>query len=151
MAVLQDFVPSLEEDQRFLLRGHAFSTKQAYGTNMARPETDLNAPLIWNTKAPRKTKIFSWLLFKDRLSTAVNLAHKNIISSDLCTRCAMLPEDSTHLFLTCPLANRIWQRLGVLPHKADLNELWDAPLPQHLPKNAWPLILLALLSNIWAA
>ena len=26
LAVLQDFVPSSEEDQRFLLRGHAFST-----------------------------------------------------------------------------------------------------------------------------
>ena len=118
---------------------------------MTKPDTDLIAPLIWGTKAPRKIKIFAWLLFKDRLSTAVNLAHKNIIHSDLCTLCAMLPEDSTHLFITCPLANRIWQRMGVLPHEADLNELWDAPLPQHLPKNAWPLILLALLSNIWAA
>ena len=108
LAVLQDFVPSTEEDQRFLLKGHDFSTKQAYITIMARPETDLIAPLIWNTKAPRKIKIFAWLLFKDRLNTAVNLTQKNIIPSDLCTRCATLPEDSTHLFISCPLANRIW-------------------------------------------
>ncbi|SPT18486.1 unnamed protein product [Triticum aestivum] len=118
---------------------------------MARPETDLIAPLIWNTKAPRKTKIFAWLLFKDRLSTALNLAHKNIISSDLCARCATLPEDSIHLFITCPLANRIWHQVGVLPQDDDLNELWDVPLPQHLPKNAWPFVLLSLLSSIWAA
>ncbi|XP_040258075.1 uncharacterized protein [Aegilops tauschii subsp. strangulata] len=145
LAVLQDFTPSTEEDQRFLLQGHDFSTKQAYGTFMTKPDTDLIAPLIWGTKAPRKIKIFAWLLFKDRLNTGVNLAQKHIISSNLCPRCATSPEDSTHIFITCPLANRIWQRVGFLPSSDDLNELWDTPLPQHLPKNAWSFVLLALL------
>uniref|UniRef100_A0A453SRC9 Reverse transcriptase zinc-binding domain-containing protein n=1 Tax=Aegilops tauschii subsp. strangulata TaxID=200361 RepID=A0A453SRC9_AEGTS len=84
------------------------------------------------------------LLFKDRLNTRVNLAHKHIISSDLCPRCARLPEDSMHLFITCPLANRIWQRIGILPQTDDINELWDASLPHHLPKKAWSLVLMAL-------
>ena len=118
---------------------------------MARPETDLMAPLIWSAKVPRKLKVFSWLLFKDRLNTRVNLARKHIIDSDICPRCATTTEDSNHLFITCPLANRIWQRVGFLPSSDDLNELWDTPLPQHLPKNAWSFILLALLSKIWAA
>ena len=79
LAVLQDFVPSIEEDQRLLHRGLDFSTKHAYGVLMARPETDLMAPLIWSAKVPRKLKVFAWLLFKDRLNTRVNLAHKHII------------------------------------------------------------------------
>nr|XP_040254031.1 uncharacterized protein LOC120972617 [Aegilops tauschii subsp. strangulata] len=151
LAILQDFTPSTEEDQRFLLQGHDFSTKQAYGTLMTKPDMDLIAPLIWGTKAPRKIKIFVWLLFKDRLNTIVNLAHKHIISSNLCPRYAASPEDTTHLFIACPLANRIWQRVGFLPSTDDLNELWDIPLPQHLPKNAWPFVLLALLWKIWTA
>ncbi|XP_040243757.1 uncharacterized protein [Aegilops tauschii subsp. strangulata] len=145
LAVLQDFTPWTEEDQRFLLQGHDFSTKQAYGTLMTKPDTDPIAPLIWGTKVPRKIKIFAWLLFKDRLNSAVNLAHKHIISSNICPRCATSPEDSTHIFITCPLANRIWQRLGLLPLSDDLNELWDTSLPQNLPTNAWSFVLLALL------
>ena len=148
MAVLQDFVPSAAEDQRFLVQGLTFSTKQAYDTLMARPDCDPLAPIIWQSKVPRKIKIFTWLLFKDRLNTRANLAHKNIIPTDVCPRCAMLPEDTMHLFLACPVANRVWQRLGILPHADGIIDLWDAPIPQHLPHKAWPLILMSLLWKI---
>ncbi|XBI87029.1 hypothetical protein VPH35_025165 [Triticum aestivum] len=151
LAVLQDFVPSAEEDQRFLIRGLAFSTKQAYDTLMARPDCDPLAPIIWHSKVPRKIKIFTWLLFKDRLNTRANLVHKHIISTDVCPRCAMLPEDSMHLFLTCPVANRVWQRLGILPQAEGIIDLWDAPIPHQLPHKAWPFILMSLLWKIWAA
>ncbi|EMS66644.1 Cysteine-rich receptor-like protein kinase 25 [Triticum urartu] len=52
-----DFVPSAGEDQRFLRQVICFSTKHAYGVLMARPETDLMAPLIWSAKVPRKLKV----------------------------------------------------------------------------------------------
>ena len=44
LAILQDFMPSVEEYQRFLHRGNAFSTKHAYGTLMASLDNDLIAP-----------------------------------------------------------------------------------------------------------
>ena len=133
LAILQDFVPSAEEDQTFLHRGHDFSTKHVYGALMARPDNVPLASLIWCSKDPRKINFFSWLLFKDRLNTRVNLAHKHIISSDICPRCALLPEDFMHLFVTFPLANQIWQHIGILPQTDDITELWDTPLPHKLP------------------
>ncbi|SPT17523.1 unnamed protein product [Triticum aestivum] len=144
-------MPSAGEDQRFLRHGIGFTTKHAYGALMVQPDNDLIAPLIWSAKSPRKLKIFTWLLFKDRLNTRVNLAHKHIIDSDICPRCARLPEDSSHLFITCPLANRIWQRLGLLPLTDGILDLWDVTIPPHLSTTAWPSVLLALLWMIWAA
>ena len=58
LAILQDFVPSAEEDQRFLHRGLDFSTKDAYGALMPRPDNDPLAPLIWRSKVPRKINFF---------------------------------------------------------------------------------------------
>ena len=84
VAILQDFMPSAGEDQWFLRHGISFSTKHAYDALMARPDNNLIAPLIWSAKVPRKLKVFAWLLFKDRLNTIVNLAHKHIIDSDIC-------------------------------------------------------------------
>lgn len=151
LASLQDFLPSEEEDQHLLVGGSDFSTKHAYDVLMRKSDLDLIAPLIWQSKAPQKLKVFAWLLFKNRLNTRVNLAHKSIISSNLCPRCLQLSEDTIHLFITCPLADRVWQRVGIVPLAADINELWDLALPRHLPPKAWPLVLLTILWKIWAA
>ncbi|XBH70403.1 hypothetical protein VPH35_098069 [Triticum aestivum] len=144
-------MPSAGEDQWFLRHGIAFSTKHAYAALMEQPDHGPHAPLIWTAKIPRKLKVFAWLLFKDRLNTRINLAHKHITASDICPRCARMPEDSSHLFITCPLANRIWQRLGLLPQSDDIIDLWDVAIPPHLPTSTWPSVLLALMWMIWSA
>lgn len=95
--------------------------------------------------------MFAWLLFKNRLNTRANLAHKHIITNNLCPRCHQLCEDTAHLFITCLLADRVWQRLGIAPMSDDVKDLWDAALPCHMPAKAWPLVLLSTQWKIWAA
>lgn len=47
LAILQDFLPSEADDQRFLVGDLEFSTKHAYEVLMRKPELDLIASLIW--------------------------------------------------------------------------------------------------------
>lgn len=54
LSLLQDFMPSPEQDERFLLGGSRFSTKEAYAVLLREPDNDLNAPLIWRSQVPNK-------------------------------------------------------------------------------------------------
>jgi hypothetical protein len=66
-------------------------------------------------------------------------------------RCQSPAEDAAHLFITCPYADRIWQRLGITPTSASIDNLWDASLPQGVPSRVWPFVLLTILWKIWEA
>lgn len=151
LSVLQDFMPSSEQDERFLLGGCLFSTKNAYAVLLREPDIDYNAPLIWRSQVPNKIKVFAWLLFRDRLNTRANLVHKHIITDSACPRCQLQPEDAIHLFISCPYAGRIWQRIGITPSSLVVSDLWDAPLPQVTPASVWPFVLLTILWKIWEA
>lgn len=113
LSLLQDFMLSNEQDQRFLKGGLDFSTKRAYEILSQEPQDDLHAKLIWKSRVPSKIKVFAWLVFKGRLNTKAKLAHKSITPNADCPRCSFNHEDMDHLLIACPLAARIWQRLRI--------------------------------------
>lgn len=81
LAVFQDFMPSTDQDARFLIGGLDLSIKHAYEVSLRYPEQDQNAGIIWNTRVPNIVKVFAWLLFRNRLNTRANLAHMHIINN----------------------------------------------------------------------
>jgi hypothetical protein len=93
-------------------------------------------------------KIFAWLLFNNRLSTHTNLIYKNFISDGKCPRYGAPHEDVVHLFLTCPLAVRIWERLSFCLRSHDIQRLWEAPLHLGAPQGSWSFIHLAIMWKI---
>jgi hypothetical protein len=66
---------------------------------------------IWESPAPSKVIAFSWQLLYDRIPTRLNLSHRGIIAieeSRECVVCVGRVESSTHLFMHCPFAMRVW-------------------------------------------
>lgn len=151
LSLLQDFMLSNEQDQRFLKGGLDFSTKRAYEILSQEPQDDLHAKLIWKSRVPSKIKVFAWLVFKGRLNTKAKLAHKSITPNADCPRCSFNHEDTDHLLIACPLAARIWQRLRIQVLANNTSLLWDALVPHGLDDSVWPFILMAILWRIWDA
>ncbi|KAI5388523.1 hypothetical protein KIW84_074275 [Lathyrus oleraceus] len=66
---------------------------------------------LWKTNAPSKALIFGWQMVLRRLSLREELAKRHIIvgtHSIVCPFCFLLKESLDHIFLICPLSNRIW-------------------------------------------
>ncbi|KAE8813629.1 hypothetical protein D1007_09131 [Hordeum vulgare] len=124
LLLLQDFIPSTEDDERFLHGGLPFTTKTAYKLLSIEPHEDPHASPIWFSGVPSKVKVFARLLFRSRLNCKANLHQKRISSNSRCPRCNHDYEDIDHIFLRCPLAGRIWQRLGITTPGC-VDELWD--------------------------
>lgn len=62
---------------------------------------------LWKSRIPLKVKVFVWLLYQDRLPTAVNLKTKNWKGNVNCSLCGV-PEDTNHIFFNCVLAKFTW-------------------------------------------
>lgn len=115
ISTLQDVQLDGSSDIRLmLLTGKRFNTKDAY--SVLRPSSghdDLNSKYIWGSAVPNKVKIFSWLYFKDRLSSRVNLFRKHVLEDDKCERCSNSVEDRHHIFFGCPSISTISAHLGM--------------------------------------
>ena len=72
---------------------------------------------IWNSKRCNKLRVFSWLLFMDRLNTRNILKRKkqklegNNYNCVLCSN--NIEETAFHLFFSCPFSQTCWQHLGI--------------------------------------
>ncbi|KAI5012428.1 hypothetical protein ZWY2020_024562 [Hordeum vulgare] len=111
-------------------------------------DNDTHCVSIWSSCVPNRVKIFAWLLFRDRLNSKSNLLRKHIISDSICQRCGLHGENCAHIFIHCPLSQRIWQRLGLSPSD-DIANLWDCCLPPQVGMGIWHSILLIILWKIW--
>ncbi|KAJ3699256.1 hypothetical protein LUZ61_002961 [Rhynchospora tenuis] len=87
--------------------------------------------LLWNLKIPPKVKIFLWVLLLDRVLTQQNLLVRNWPSIPACKCCDHGTfETSSHLFVLCNYARRVWTliqirfSLPLLILAPDLEELW---------------------------
>ena len=100
-------------DERYLNGGLRFSTRAAYQRVIADTDDDAHAVAIWSSCVPNRVKIFAWLLFRGRLNSKSNLLRKHIVANSLCPQCGFDGETSSHIFIDCSLAQRIWQGIGL--------------------------------------
>ena len=107
---------------------------------------------IWSSRVPNKVKVFSWLYFKDRLSTRANLCAKSILDTDQCQRCSAGTQDWHHVFFVCPTSAGVWARLN-MSHVAALSDvdIWNADTPPNLDAKMWPFVLQSILWRLWDA
>lgn len=92
-----------------------FSTKSVYKflTNRQlglKPNEgpDLTFMWMWKMKTLPKIKQFFWLVSLNRISSKVNLKHRNILQDDICARCLSEKETTLHLLRDCIHSVNYW-------------------------------------------
>lgn len=150
---LQQITLDEAPDQRLMkLTGKRYTSRDAYQALDSQDHQDVNAQRIWGSCVPNKVKIFSWLYFKDRLSTRTNLFAKHMVDDDVCERCTGHMEDRRHVFFCCPTSSGVWSRLH-LSYVTDLSDvdIWNARVPANLDAKLWPFVLQTIVWRLWEA
>ena len=75
--------------------------------------SEMQAGLVWKRRIPLKIRIFEWLLLRQRLMTQVVRQRMFPASPVSCPLYDGGPEDCSHLFFQCPLAQAAWRVAGV--------------------------------------
>ncbi|KAJ0883842.1 putative RNA-directed DNA polymerase [Helianthus annuus] len=71
---------------------------------------DLGIGFRWNGWVPIKVNFVVWRLVLNRLPTAMDLVHRNINIQDVnCKVCGEENETAVHIFVTCNLAQQVWE------------------------------------------
>jgi hypothetical protein len=87
---------------------------------------------IWKLKIPTKLICFMWMCLKDCILTGTNYQKRGGIGPTTCNLCLKNEETTTHLFVGCPITQKIWTEiLNFL--KIDSN--WNYPSVEENLKN----------------
>jgi hypothetical protein len=102
-------------DQRLMkLTNKCYSSRDAYAAfDGGQAPNDVHSQRIWSSRVPNKVKIFSWLYFKDRLSTSENLYAKHVLDNASCERCPGGIEDRHHVFFCYSTSAGVWSKLNL--------------------------------------
>ncbi|XP_058775849.1 uncharacterized protein LOC131650136 [Vicia villosa] len=71
---------------------------------------------IWKIAAPSKVQVLAWRMVLDRIPTISQLKRRGILHDEADCRCVFCldhEEDSTNLFVECPVLEKIWEKVGV--------------------------------------
>lgn len=69
---------------------------------------------VWKSLASTKVVAFSWQLLLDRIPTKLNLARRRVLPLDdsvNCVFCNLRAEISSHIFLHCQFAFKVWSKV----------------------------------------
>jgi len=84
---------------------------------------------IWSPEIPPSKSLLVWRIMHNRMPTDENLSIRGCTMASICNNCFSASETTLHLFLHCPLANKLWNWLASLLNKnihfADLKDVWD--------------------------
>ncbi|KAJ3708007.1 hypothetical protein LUZ61_011712 [Rhynchospora tenuis] len=133
-----------------------FTVRSAYGMLISAGKIKFRASLIWKLKLPPSIKIFTLLLFHDRILTQEALLKRNILVQQGCVLCnTPVLESATHLFCTCSYVLHVWAKLQQLfPSRMpttfpDLESLWQHALFNNSGDRTNAKAVLAI-TTIWA-
>ncbi|KAJ0800407.1 putative reverse transcriptase zinc-binding domain-containing protein [Helianthus annuus] len=74
---------------------------------------DLGTGFVWNGWTPLKVNFFVWRLALNRLPTMDNLEKRNVqTGTGLCRLCSEHQETVDHLFVSCRMAQSVWDFIG---------------------------------------
>lgn len=90
--------------------GKTFSTKECYFF-LSHELITTGFPNFWRLSVLEKTKIFNWLLLRNKILTTDNLRQGNLNSPFRCPLCIEEDEMVRHLFLECKYTRGIWQQV----------------------------------------
>ncbi|PNY13385.1 ribonuclease H [Trifolium pratense] len=112
---------SIQEDKVVLYgdKEGKYSVKAGYRlimhdkwNNMER-RGDLSWSVLWNIKAPPKTRHTLWRICRDCLPTHVRLLQRHVDCVPNCPMCNDGAEDDFHVFFTCPQVVDCWTAAGL--------------------------------------
>ncbi|XP_056689146.1 uncharacterized protein [Spinacia oleracea] len=72
--------------------------------------------LLCNNLATPKSLFIMWIAIWKRLPTLDRLFKWGVVTSEVCPVCSMCSESAEHLFFTCTLSCRVWQKVLDLLH-----------------------------------
>ena len=120
---LEVFVRAFEEDKwRWRLGEEVFTVNSLYGKleEEGRDEIAVSEDEkyvfrnIWKAGVPSKMTALVWKALLDRIPTRVNLEIRRCLPPDIgsnCVWCGLKPESTSHIFLHCDMARKIWMKL----------------------------------------
>ncbi|KAF5810041.1 putative RNA-directed DNA polymerase [Helianthus annuus] len=112
----------------------------------------------WNNWVPKKVGLVAWRANMERLPTKQALAARNVqVQDQMCVLCSEYVETSDHLFVSCQLAQMVWQNLaiwcGLPPIFAfglkDLLSLHVSSSGSEKKRKALHAVVLVAIWNIW--
>jgi len=89
-----------------------FTTKSATWQahdNISREQSLWKYHWIWNLDVMPKIKIFLWQLCHNALPSKGTLLRRGIQLDPLCLACNTDIEDTDHIFLRCPIVQKVWE------------------------------------------
>lgn len=105
----------LEDDHIFSVKSMYLKLESRKLWEDIRPEGEMKVfRQIWKFGAPFKVSAFVWKAFLNRIPTCLNLEVRNCLPPDIgnnCVWCVSVPKSSTHLFLHCDLAWKVWSKV----------------------------------------
>jgi hypothetical protein len=113
-----------------------------------------SAESIWRCAAPKKGKIFAWLLIKGRIKVRAVLLRQNIVDDERCPFGCKERETTEHFALNCGRTIQILALLGInLTSCEKLTNIFDTARERCPPqkKKAWTLVITAALWSTWLA
>ena len=86
----------------------SYSCSSAYHAQFAGTIHSSMESVVWKTWAPRKCKLFSWLIIQNRVWTADQLERRGWPNGRVCPLCRCQDETASHLLFKCRYSIRIW-------------------------------------------
>jgi hypothetical protein len=105
----------------------SFSVKNLYSIINWGGLRHVSLDSIWKSAAPKKCKVFAWLLSKGRIKVRSVLLRQNIVNDDSCPFGCNARETVEHFALDCAHSTQILALLGIdLAGLTDLSDIFDA-------------------------
>ena len=135
------------------LRPEPFTSGGAYKLLSPEGPHHLDAMAIWHVRLPTKLKFFAWLLCHGRLNTRDYLYRRSIrpLSESFCELCPTSLETDWHIFVSCPLATSVWDKLALDVQGCNLRFPWLIGLGISLPEVLRVNIVFIVLWQLWKA
>lgn len=133
LQILEDWLFNLNRDPQlpdiwvWPGKSGSYTAKSFYDIMHSHMPTIQPCKWLWQSRCTMKIKVFSWLLFFDRLDTKDILVRRHwrsLQEDNLCIICnACVYEDRLHLFFQCNFSCRVWNYLNIdWSHGSDVQQ-----------------------------
>lgn len=105
---------------------------------------------IWSPDIPPSKSMMVWRFMHDRLPTDEKMKERGNNMVSMCTNCKSAEETSTHLFLYCSFAAKLWSWLSSILN-FPLNFIKASDIWKLCDRRWTPQCKIAITDNIWYA